>query len=85
MKMTIEKAIQLARGAAAERPLTVIGGRKAALAEIVAARHASNFGQTDDKWFILFRIDWQGARISPDSLVAYVDSDTEEVAFPEGI
>ena len=81
MKMPIERAIQLARAAAAERPLSVVGGRHAELSEIVAVRHASNLGQSDDKWMILFRIDWHGLPILPDSLVVYVDSQTEEVTF----
>ena len=85
MKMAIERAIQLAKAAASERPLSVVGGRDAELSEIVAARHASNLGQLDDKWIILFRINWRGLPITPDSLVAYVDSQTEEVTFRPGI
>ena len=85
MKLSIERAIQLARTAASDRPLSVVGGRVAELGEIVAARHASNLGQSNDKWVIVFEIDWHGVPIMPNALIAYVDSQTEEVTFRPGI
>jgi len=82
MKMPIEMAVQLARHAASQQQLAVVGGRTAKIADIVAARHASNLGEPDDKWIIVFKIDWQGLRVFPDSLIAYVDSQTGKVTFP---
>lgn len=81
MLMTIETAVGIARTlASTTSPMTIPGGLKVAVTEVISARHSSVLGKPGDYWIVTFRLDW-GMAVEPASIRVHVDSSTGEAKY----